>query len=200
MKRRDVLGGAGLLALAGGSAAVGLRRMGSMTDYDRSVAQMRAPLSAHPDIEHLVRFATLAPNGHNTQPWAFHVAADRIEISPDFARRTPVVDPDDHHIFVDRASGARPRTWRSPPQPAGVLAGSASIPKRTAALTSPSVGISSPHRRWSTQYRAASPRARSTTAARSASPTWGNSPQRPRRRAWIWFSSRIVAKWIGRAT
>ena len=106
MKRRDVLGGAGLLALAGGSAAVGLRRMGSMTDYDRSVAQMRAPLSAHPDIEHLVRFATLAPNGHNTQPWAFHVAADRIEISPDFARRTPVVDPDDHHIFVSLGCAA----------------------------------------------------------------------------------------------
>jgi nitroreductase len=51
-------------------------------------------------VGELIRFATLAPNGHNTQPWKFHVARNRIEISPDFARRTPVVDPDDHHIFV----------------------------------------------------------------------------------------------------
>jgi nitroreductase len=98
MRRHILVGGA--LALAGGASYAGLRRMGSMKDYERSVAAMRASLSAHPEVGDLIRFATLAPNGHNTQPWTFHVAGNQIEISPDFARRTPVVDPDDHHIFV----------------------------------------------------------------------------------------------------
>ncbi|GAB4484314.1 MAG: hypothetical protein OHK0044_33680 [Burkholderiaceae bacterium] len=48
----------------------------------------------------LVRYATLAANSHNTQPWRFALAPDRIVIAPDFARRTPVVDPDDHHLWV----------------------------------------------------------------------------------------------------
>lgn len=48
----------------------------------------------------LVRYATLAPSGHNTQCWKFRVATNAITILPDFTRRTPVVDPDDHHLFV----------------------------------------------------------------------------------------------------
>ena len=48
----------------------------------------------------LVRYATLAPSGHNTQCWKFHVAPSTISIVPDLTRRTPVVDPDDHHLFV----------------------------------------------------------------------------------------------------
>lgn len=48
----------------------------------------------------LVRQATLAASSHNTQPWKFRVAEQSITILPDFERRTPVVDPDDHHLFV----------------------------------------------------------------------------------------------------
>lgn len=48
----------------------------------------------------LVRYATLAANNHNAQPWRFALAPGRIVIAPDFARRTPVVDPDDHHLWV----------------------------------------------------------------------------------------------------
>ena len=51
-------------------------------------------------MQELVRYATLAPSGHNTQCWKFRVAANAITILPDFTRRTPVVDPDDHHLFV----------------------------------------------------------------------------------------------------
>ncbi|MDO8877067.1 MAG: Tat pathway signal protein [Pseudolabrys sp.] len=47
-----------------------------------------------------MRFATLAANSHNSQPWKFSVAEDRITIHADFARRCPAVDPDDHHLFV----------------------------------------------------------------------------------------------------
>lgn len=50
----------------------------------------------------LVRCATLAPSSHNTQCWRFALGADgrSISILPDLARRCPVVDPDDHHLFV----------------------------------------------------------------------------------------------------
>ena len=48
----------------------------------------------------LVRCATLAPSGHNSQCWKFRIAGNSIAILPDLTRRTPVVDPDDHHLFV----------------------------------------------------------------------------------------------------
>jgi len=48
----------------------------------------------------LVRHATLAPSSHNTQCWRFQIADKSISISPDFTRRCPAVDPDDHPLFV----------------------------------------------------------------------------------------------------
>ena len=48
----------------------------------------------------LVRNAILAPSSHNTQCWKFQIEQHAISILPDFSRRTPVVDPDDHHLFV----------------------------------------------------------------------------------------------------
>jgi nitroreductase len=48
----------------------------------------------------LVRYATLAANSHNTQPWRFRIEPDRITVLPDFSRRCPAVDPDDHHLFT----------------------------------------------------------------------------------------------------
>lgn len=50
----------------------------------------------------LVRYATLAPSSHNTQCWKFALdgRADAITILPDWSRRCPAVDPDDHHLFV----------------------------------------------------------------------------------------------------
>jgi Nitroreductase family len=68
--------------------------------YRTAAAKLRATIIADPHIAELVRFATLAPNGHNTQPWRFAVAREQIRIEPDMARRTPAVDPDDHHLYV----------------------------------------------------------------------------------------------------
>ena len=50
----------------------------------------------------LVRLATLAPSSHNTQCWRFTLddAGRSVTIRPDLSRRCPVVDPDDHHLFV----------------------------------------------------------------------------------------------------
>jgi len=108
MKRRDILigGGAGLVAIGAGATLVSKRQMGSATDYDEASRAARAPLAEHPGARDLIRFATLAPNGHNTQPWRFSIAPGAITIHPDFARRTPVVDPDDHHLFVSMGCAA----------------------------------------------------------------------------------------------
>ena len=51
-------------------------------------------------IRSIVRNATLAPSSHNTQPWKFRPRDAAITILPDLARRCPVVDPDDHHLFA----------------------------------------------------------------------------------------------------
>ncbi len=107
MNKRQVLIGAGALVLAGAGASYSeVRRMGSMEDYNASAAATRAVLSARPELRDFIRYATLAPNGHNTQPWRFQTNGQQIRIVPDFARRTPIVDPDDHHIFFSLGAAA----------------------------------------------------------------------------------------------
>lgn len=48
----------------------------------------------------LVRYATLATNSHNTQPWQFRLSDRSILVLPDPGRGLPTVDPDDHHVFA----------------------------------------------------------------------------------------------------
>lgn len=71
-----------------------------MNRYDAAASAIRSNLPPNPDLHDFVRFATLAPNSHNTQPWKFRLGEDTVDILPDFSRRTPVVDPDDHHLYV----------------------------------------------------------------------------------------------------
>lgn len=105
--RRQFLIGAGTLAITGvGATLFGLRQMGSMDEYTAAVATTRKVLSQEPAILELVRYATLAASGHNTQPWRFRIGDERIEILPDLSRRTPVVDPDDHHLFASLGCAA----------------------------------------------------------------------------------------------
>ncbi|TVQ40064.1 MAG: Tat pathway signal protein [Spirochaetaceae bacterium] len=54
----------------------------------------------------IVRYATLAPSGHNAQCWRFQIEDHCISILPDLSRRTPVVDPDDHHLYVSLGCAA----------------------------------------------------------------------------------------------
>lgn len=105
MDRRRLLTG-GLALTGAGATGCGSAQTGSIEAYAASMAATRAALSERPAINELVRFATLAANGHNTQPWRFRVREDRIEILPDPTRRTPVVDPDDHHLFASLGCAA----------------------------------------------------------------------------------------------
>ena len=56
--------------------------------------------------QELLRYATLAPSSHNTQCWKFRIEASAITILPDLSRRTPAVDPDDHHLYVSLGCAA----------------------------------------------------------------------------------------------
>ena len=51
-----------------------------------------------PETVAVLETATLAPSVHNTQPWAFRVASDVVELHLDPARRLPVADPDDQEL------------------------------------------------------------------------------------------------------
>jgi hypothetical protein len=74
--------------------------------YDAALAAMTQGLPATPGFQDLVRYATLAASGHNAQPWRFVEGTGFAEIHPDFSRRTPVVDPDDHHLFASLGGAA----------------------------------------------------------------------------------------------
>lgn len=97
------LGAAGGLALY--SAAKG------RSAYERAVERTwrhgeRGAREAPAALRELVRYATLAPSSHNTQCWKFGVGERSIAILPDYQRRCPVVDPDDHHLFVSLGCAA----------------------------------------------------------------------------------------------
>ena len=107
VNRRNLLIGAGAVVVAGAAAVTyEVRQMGSMDSYDAAMAALRAPLPASPDAADLIRFATLAANSHNTQAWRFRVADNGINIVPDLTRATPVVDPDNHHLFISLGCAA----------------------------------------------------------------------------------------------
>lgn len=74
--------------------------------YVVAESQLRSLLSANPTTLDFIRLATLAPSGHNTQPWCFTPYSSGVIIRPDFTRRTKVVDPDDHHLFVSLGCAA----------------------------------------------------------------------------------------------
>lgn len=103
ISRRDFL----KLAAMGGAAAVGgyaLSEAAPWLDYEAQAAQTWSPRldpsSAPAQLRSLVWCATLAANGHNTQPWKFALGENSIEIRPDFSRRLAVVDPDNRELWM----------------------------------------------------------------------------------------------------
>ena len=57
-------------------------------------------------LAELVRYGTLAPSTYNSQCWRFRATRDSITILPDPDRRSPAVDPDDHHLHVSLGCAA----------------------------------------------------------------------------------------------
>ena len=80
-------------------------------NYQEAVQSIRRPSEAGlsdeaAQLKEIVRYATLAPSGHNTQCWRFRLENRSIVILPDLSRRTAVVDPDDHHLYVSLGCAA----------------------------------------------------------------------------------------------
>ena len=131
-RRHFLIGGTTVAVVSAGAAWVTAAQMGSGSAYRDATAAMRPSLTTRSHARDLIRYATLAPNGHNAQPWRFRVAEGRIAILPDLSRRTPVVDPDDHHLFVSlgcaaenlalaAAATGRPGTANFDPQDGGAI-------------------------------------------------------------------------------
>jgi hypothetical protein len=98
-----LLAAAGVTAIGAGTLFV----YAPWLDYDGQALSTRRPLTPRealpgiPDrMRELVRYATLAASGHNTQPWRFSVREDAIEIRPDLTRRLPAVDPQDRELWI----------------------------------------------------------------------------------------------------
>ena len=111
LTRRNLLAAAP--AFMGGAAALGAGSPARAAEaYETAAARVwrHGPmqgLSGAALSRELVRYATLAPSSHNTQCWKFAVDdGQSVTILPDFSRRCPVVDPDDHHLFVSLGCAA----------------------------------------------------------------------------------------------
>ncbi len=95
-----------LLAATGATALGGyaIAEAAPWLNYDQTVDTSHRPFQMDPAqsarLRELVRYATLAANGHNTQPWKFALAENTIEIQPDYTRRLPVVDPHDRELWI----------------------------------------------------------------------------------------------------
>ena len=103
MRRRNLLIGVGALGLCG----LGWRlSTGSRAGYAEAAALARVQPAPKAGMVDLIRIAALAPSGHNVQPWRFRLGRGVVAIEPDAARRTPAVDPDDHHLHVSLGAAA----------------------------------------------------------------------------------------------
>lgn len=77
-----------------------------MDKHEKAATALRAPLPLRPRMQDYIRYASLAANAHNTQAWRFDYDKDRVSIRPDFSRRTGIVDPDDHHLYISLGCAA----------------------------------------------------------------------------------------------
>jgi hypothetical protein len=105
MSRREFLS---LLAMSGAGATL-LTTLAACSparsSYDEQVKRtweqpFKKETNINSQLLEVVRYATLAPSGHNTQPWKFSIQNSTIRLSPDYSRRLPVVDPDDRELFI----------------------------------------------------------------------------------------------------
>lgn len=88
--------GAGSAVLAGGYV---LNEFSPWINYGSQAEQLWSAKETDP-MSKLIHFATLAANGHNTQPWKFAIRDNALEIHPDFSRELKVVDPQHRELWI----------------------------------------------------------------------------------------------------
>ncbi len=62
--------------------------------------------SPREQLAFLVRYAVLAPSGHNTQPWRFILSATHVDVVADTSRALHMVDPHDREMTMSCAAAA----------------------------------------------------------------------------------------------
>ena len=81
------MGTAGALGATGAVfGGYSLWRMQGESAYETSLDTSRSTINESNLLAEIVRFTTLAPNSHNTQPWRFEGGLDSLSIGPDFTR------------------------------------------------------------------------------------------------------------------
>ena len=91
--------GTGALAAISGETLYVTNADGS-SRYKAALAETRRVDNMDDPRRRMVRFAIMAANSHNTQPWRFVLSERSILVLPDLSRRLAAVDPDNHHLFV----------------------------------------------------------------------------------------------------
>lgn len=56
--------------------------------------------TASDKLEFLMKYAVLAPSGHNTQPWRFVISGAKLDFYGDFSRAMPVADPQNRELVM----------------------------------------------------------------------------------------------------
>lgn len=56
--------------------------------------------SLNDKLQFLLNYAILSPSSHNTQPWLFKIAQERIELYADRTRSLPVADPEGRELML----------------------------------------------------------------------------------------------------
>lgn len=73
-------------------------------DFDAQASEIRRPFEKDvrvpAQMQQLIRYATLAASGHNTQPWQFAITENAIDIHPDYTRHLAAVDPNDRELWI----------------------------------------------------------------------------------------------------
>jgi nitroreductase len=104
-RRWFLAAGAGLGAAAASGLAIRLDEEDGRAEYEQCAEAIwrhsdRTDVPFPAAQRELVRYATLAANKINTQPWFFRLLEDAIVVLPDFYGRSAPSDTDGHDLFV----------------------------------------------------------------------------------------------------
>lgn len=94
-----MLGGCALVA--GAAPLIPVSAGAARSDF-RSGSRTESPVAGlDPALGHILHYASLAPSGHNSQPWYVRVADDQeMIIGVDPERRLPAVDPNNREAML----------------------------------------------------------------------------------------------------
>lgn len=91
----------GCVLAAGAAPLIPVSAAASRSDF-RSGLRRESPVAGlDPALGHILHYASLAPSGHNSQPWYVRVIDDRkMIIGADPERRLPAVDPNNREAML----------------------------------------------------------------------------------------------------